>query len=167
VGAEEEEIVRFLPGLVRRETSEEEEEEEVVAAREGGEVSGTRVGEPTGETAALIEAEAEVVVADGIEETVMEVVVEAGEETTEAREPLCPPTTGGKTSPRTDTMEEAVEVAEVETIGGVAVVEEVEVSGTVMTGPNLCLGMRGRRRNSSTPATVRLASTLTGTRTFL
>ena len=101
------------------------------------------------------------VAADGIEEIVMEVVVEAGEETIGEREPLCPPTTGGKTSPRTATMEEAVEVAEVVTIGEAAV-EEVEVIGTAMTGPNLCLGMRGRRRNSSTPATVRQASTLTG-----
>ena len=95
---------------------------------------------------------------DGIEETVMGVVVEAGEETTGEREPLCPPTTDGKTSPRTATMEEAVEAAEVETIGEVA----VEVSGTAMTGPNLCQGMRGWRRNSSTPATVRLALTSTG-----
>ena len=48
------EIARFLPGLVRRETS------EVVAAEaaeaiEEIEVSGTRTGEPTGETTAGIE----------------------------------------------------------------------------------------------------------------
>ena len=95
---------------------------------------------------------------DGIEETVMEVAVEAMEETTGEREVLCPPTTGGRTSPRTATMGEVVVAAEVETIGEVAV--EVEV--TAMTGPSLCQGMRGRKRNSSTPATVRLASTLTG-----
>ena len=95
---------------------------------------------------------------DGIEETVMEVAVEAMEETTGEREVLCLPTTGGRTSPRTATMGEVVVAAEVETIGEVAV--EVEV--TAMTGPSLCQGMRGRKRNSSTPATVRLASTLTG-----
>ena len=55
MGAVEEEIARLLPGLVRRETSEEVEEAEAVAAREVGEVSGTRVGEPTGETTALTE----------------------------------------------------------------------------------------------------------------
>ena len=99
-------------------------------------------------------------VEDGIEETVMEVAVEAGGEKTGAREAPCPPTTVGRTSPRTATMEEVVEVVAVETIGEVVGVEEVE--GTAMTGPNLCLGMRGWRRNSSTPATVRLASTLTG-----
>ena len=52
MGAVEEEIARLLPGLVRRETS---EEAEAVAAREVGEVSGTRAGEPTGETTALTE----------------------------------------------------------------------------------------------------------------
>ena len=51
------EIARFLPGLVRRETS---EEEVVVAAEavedvEEIEVSGTRTGEPTGEKTAGIE----------------------------------------------------------------------------------------------------------------
>ena len=91
----------------------------------------------------------------------MEVVVEAGVETIGAREAPCLPTTAGKMSPRTATMVEAVEVAGVETIGEVAAVA-VEVSGTAMTGPSLCPGMRGWRRNSSTLATVRLASTLTG-----
>ena len=98
---------------------------------------------------------------DGIEETVMEVAVEAGAEKAGEREALCLPTTVGRTSLRTATMEEAVEGAEVETIGE-AVEVVAEVSGTAMTGPNLCQGTRGWRRSSSTPATVRLASTLTG-----
>lgn len=152
------EIARFLPGLVRREAS--EEEVEAVAAIEEGEESGTRLEEPTREKTAVTEEEA--VVEDMIEETVTEVAVEAGEEREEEREPLCLPTTGGRKSPRA-TMEEVVEADEVETIGEV---EEV-VAGTAMTGPSLCQGMRGRRRNSSTKTTVRLASTLTGTRTFL
>ena len=42
------EIARFLPGLVRRETS--EEAEAAAEAVEEIEVSGTRPGEPTGET---------------------------------------------------------------------------------------------------------------------
>ena len=96
---------------------------------------------------------------DGIEETAMEVVVEAGGETAGEREALCPPTTAGRTSLRTATMVEVVEEAEVETTGEV---EAVEVSGTATTGPNLCQGMSGWRRNSSTPPTARLASTLTG-----
>ena len=104
-----------------------------------------------------MEAEAE----DGIEETVMEVVVEAGGETTGAREAPCLPTTAGKMSLRIATMEEAVEEAEVEMIGEVVEVA-VEVSGTAMTGPSLCQGMRGWRRNSSTLPMARLASTLTG-----
>ena len=97
---------------------------------------------------------------DGIEETAMEVVVEAGaEKVVGGREALCPPTTAGRTSLRTATMVEVVEEAEVETTGEV---EAVEVSGTATTGPNLCQGMSGWRRNSSTPPTARLASTLTG-----
>ena len=100
--------------------------------------------------------------ADGIEETAMEVAVEAGEEkVVGGREALCPPTTAGRTSLRTATMEEAVEEAEVEMIGEVVEVA-VEVSGTAMTGPSLCQGMRGWRRNSSTRPTALLASTLTG-----
>ena len=102
-----------------------------------------------------MEAEAE----DGIEETVMEVVVEAGGETTGAREAPCLPTTAGKMSLRIATMEEA----EVEMIGEVVEVA-VEVSGTAMTGTSLCQGMRGWKRNSSTLATVPLGSTLTGER---
>ena len=103
--------------------------------------------------------------ADGIEETVMEVAVAAaaaaGVEKAGEREVLCPPTTAGRTSLRTATMEAAVVAGEVETIG--EVVEAVaEVSGTAMTGPNLCQGTRGWRRNSSTPPMARLASTLTG-----
>ena len=98
--------------------------------------------------------------ADGIEETAMEVAVEAGaEKVVGGREALCPPTTAGRTSLRTATMEAAVEVDEVETSGEV---EVVEGRGTATTGPNLCQGMSGWRRNSSTPPTARLASTLTG-----
>lgn len=130
-----------------------------MAAIEEGEESGTRLEEPTREKTAVTEEE---VAVDMIEETVTEVAVEAGEEREEEREPLCLPTTGGRKSPRA-TMEEVVEADEVETIGEV---EEV-VAGTAMTGPSLCQGTRGRRRNSSTKTTVRLASTLTGTRTFL
>ena len=47
------EIVRFLPGLVRRETSE-EAEAAVEAIEEIEEVSGTRLGVPTGETIVVI-----------------------------------------------------------------------------------------------------------------
>lgn len=132
-----------------------------MAAIEEGEESGTRLEEPTREKTAVTE-EAVAAVEDMIEETVTEVAVEAGEEREEEREPPCLPTTGGRKSPRA-TMEEVVEADEVETIGEV---EEV-VAGTAMTGPSLCQGTRGRRRNSSTKTTVRLASTLTGTRTFL
>ena len=96
--------------------------------------------------------------ADGIEETAMEVAVEAGEEkVVGGREALCPPTTAGRTSLRTATMEAAVVAGEVETIG-----EVEEARGTATTGPNLCQGTRGWRRNSSTPPMARLASTLTG-----
>ena len=100
--------------------------------------------------------------ADGIEETVMEVAVAAaaaaaGVEKAGEREVLCPPTTAGRTSLRTATMEAAVEAGEVETIG-----EVEEARGTATTGPNLCQGTRGWRRNSSTPPMARLASTLTG-----
>ena len=99
--------------------------------------------------------------ADGIEETVMEVAVAAaaaaGVEKAGEREVLCPPTTAGRTSLRTATMEAAVVAGEVETIG-----EVEEARGTATTGPNLCQGTRGWRRNSSTPPMARQASTLTG-----
>ena len=54
MGAEE--IARFLPGLVRRDTSEEAAAEVAAGAvEETGEASGTSKEEPTGETTAVIE----------------------------------------------------------------------------------------------------------------
>ena len=101
---------------------------------------------------------------DGIEETAMEVVVEAGGETAGEREALCPPTTAGRTSLRTATMVEVVEEAEVETTGEV---EAVEVSGTATTGPNLCPGMRGWSKSCSrAEAANPRASISTDTRIF-
>ena len=54
MGAEE--IARFLPGLVRRETSEEAAAVAEAAVEAGiGEASGTRLEEPTGETTVVTE----------------------------------------------------------------------------------------------------------------
>jgi len=165
-----EEIARFHPGLVRRETSEEEVVVAVEVIEEIEEVPGTRIEERIGET--TVEVEVEEVEVDGIEETVMEdvVEVEAGV-TIEVREVLFLPTTAGTVrSPRIATMAEVeavVAVAAVERTGEEEEAAAEEVSGTARTGPSLSQGMRGLRKNSSTKAMDLLASTLTGTRIFL
>ena len=98
---------------------------------------------------------------DGIEETVMEVVEDGVvREGIEVRGDPCLPTTVGRTSLRIATM--ARGEAEVEAVAVMTVGEEEEESGTVTTGLNLCLEMRGWRRNSSTRVMDLPESTLTG-----
>ena len=94
---------------------------------------------------------------DGIEAIVTEVEEEVGA-TTGERE-LCQPTIVGRRTLRIATM--ARGEAEAEAVAVMTVGEEEE-SGTVTTGLNLCLEMRGWRRNSSTRVMDLPESTLTG-----
>ena len=154
-------------GLVRRDSSEEEEEAEEEVIEEAVTVtdSGTRREEPTARTTDREEEEEDVEVGE-------EVIEEAAEdgEIEETVVVICLPTIGRRMTVLTIVTTEAAEIAamgdavveDMEKIMEVAETIKIEEEDTPRTGSRPWPGTRGWRRSSSTPATVRLASTLTG-----